>query len=181
MLRSVMSGHTRTEASGQPETEPQKPPFRVLFVCLGNICRSPAAEILFQHAVQKAGLGHSFRADSCGTASYHIGSRPDSRMLAALKRAGYAYGGHRARQFRREDFANFDLIIPQDESNRRDILSLARTPEEAARVQPMCRWFPPTSDLQEVPDPYYGGESGFDFVVELLAVSTRRLLRELAE
>lgn len=180
MLRSVMRGHTRTGAPGQSETEAEPLPFRVLFVCLGNICRSPAAEILFRAAVQKAGWEHRFRADSCGTASYHIGSRPDSRMLAALKRAGYSYDGHRARQFCRADFARFDLIIPQDESNRRDILSLARTPEEAARVQPMHRWFPSTSDLQEVPDPYYGGESGFDFVVELLAVSTRRLLQELA-
>ncbi len=155
-------------------------PTRVLFVCLGNICRSPAAEIIFRALVEKAGLADTFEIDSCGTASYHTGQKPDRRMLAALERAGYAWGGHRARTFSQADFSRFDLIIPQDDSNREDILSLARHAEDAARVQPMRRWFPEGCREGGVPDPYYGGEAGFDNVVSLLEKTCERLLEELA-
>ncbi len=155
-------------------------PTRVLFVCLGNICRSPAAEIIFRAAVERVGLSNSFEIDSCGTGSWHVGQKPDHRMLAALERAGYAWGGHRARTFTRADFSRFDLIIPQDESNREDILALARNEADAARVRPMHDWFPEGSREQEVPDPYYGGASGFDAVISLLEQSCERLLAELA-
>ena len=114
-------------------------PYRVLFVCLGNICRSPAAEIVFNAAVKRAGLQQVVLADSCGTASYHTGEKPDHRMLAALERAGYAWGGHRARTFSRRDFEQFDLIIPQDDANRRDILSLAATPEQKPARKPRAK------------------------------------------
>ncbi len=155
-------------------------PTRVLFVCLGNICRSPAAEIIFRAAVERAGRVADFAIDSCGTASYHVGQKPDRRMLAALERAGYAWGGHRARSFCRADFSRFDLIIPQDESNREDILMLARNAEDAARVRPMRDWFPEGCRESGVPDPYYGGDAGFDAVVSLLEASCARLLAELA-
>ncbi len=157
----------------------QPSPTRVLFVCLGNICRSPAAEIIFRAAVERAGLSAAFETDSCGTASYHTGQKPDSRMLAALERAGYAWGGHRARTFTRADFSRFDLIIPQDESNREDILSLARNAADAERVCPMLHWFPEDCREPGVPDPYYGGASGFDAVVRLLEASCERLLADL--
>ena len=173
--------NSRNSSGGQPETEGKGVPFRVLFVCLGNICRSPAAEILFNAAVDSAGAQNRITADSCGTASYHIGSKPDSRMLAALQRAGYAWGGHRARQFRRADFDAFDLIIPQDESNRQDIMHLARTPEQKAKVIPMSRWFPADAADSEVPDPYYGGEAGFDHVVRLLESATAGLGQEIEQ
>ncbi len=154
-------------------------PTRVLFVCLGNICRSPAAEIIFRAAVERAGRAGEFEIDSCGTASYHTGQKPDRRMLAALERAGYVWGGHRARTFCRADFSRFDLIIPQDGSNREDILALARNAADAARVKPMKTWF--AADCREpgVPDPYYGGDAGFDAVVSLLEDSCARLLAEL--
>ncbi len=155
-------------------------PQRILFVCLGNICRSPAAEIIFRAMVKRAGLAHVLQADSCGTAAYHTGEKPDRRMLAALERAGYAWDGHRARTFGRDDFARFDLIIPQDESNREDILSLARSGADAARVRPMRDWFPEGCPEPGVPDPYYGGAAGFDAVVRLLEQSCSRLLAELA-
>lgn len=162
---------------------PERPnaAYRVLFVCLGNICRSPAAEIIFNTAAAEAGIADRVQADSCGTASYHIGQKPDRRMLAALEECGYSYGGHRARQFRRADFSDFDLIIPQDESNRRDILALARNGEDAAKVQPMSRWFPQGEGLREVPDPYYGGHEGFLQVIHLLAAATAALAAELRE
>ncbi|MBR5523600.1 MAG: low molecular weight phosphotyrosine protein phosphatase [Akkermansia sp.] len=155
--------------------------YRVLFVCLGNICRSPAAEIVFNAAIERAGLKGRVKADSCGTASYHTGEKPDHRMLAALERAGYAWGGHRARTFCRADFERFDLIIPQDESNRNDILSLASGAEQAAKVRPMSDWFGPDEHEREVPDPYYGGPAGFDAVVRLLERATEALVQELRE
>lgn len=152
--------------------------YRVLFVCLGNICRSPAAEIIFNAVAKKAGVSGCVCADSCGTASYHTGSRPDSRMLAALERAGYSYGGHRARTFRRADFSDFDLIIPQDHANEEDILYLSRSAEDAAKVRGMWNWFSPSESEHEVPDPYYGGPAGFDAVVALLARAMENLLRD---
>ncbi len=154
-------------------------PTHVLFVCLGNICRSPAAEIIFRAAVERAGLAADFVIDSCGTASYHTGQKPDRRMLAALERAGYSWGGHLARSFSRADFSRFEHIIPQDESNREDILSLARHAADAARVRPMRLWFPDGCRERGVPDPYYGGDAGFDAVVSLLEQSCERLLAEL--
>lgn len=176
-----MNLHSKRNASGQSENDAQEQVrrTRVLFVCLGNICRSPAAEVLFKHAVHQAGAEKLFPSDSCGTAGYHIGSRADSRMRAALSRAGYDPGAHRARQFCRADFERFDLIIPQDESNRQDILAMAANEEQAAKVQPMSRWFPADSRHREVPDPYYGGQKGFDEVVELLASATKNLLDDL--
>lgn len=153
-------------------------PYRILFVCLGNICRSPAAEVICRAQLRKAGLAHCVKVDSCGTASYHTGSRPDSRMIAALQRAGYEYDGHRARTLRPADGAEFDLIIPQDAENLRDVLSvLSRT--TGARVEPMSRWFPVGTRHAEVPDPYYGSAADFDEVVQLLAESMPMLIEEV--
>lgn len=152
--------------------------YRVLFVCLGNICRSPAAEVVCRAELKKAGLADRVQVDSCGTASYHVGSRPDSRMIAALSRAGYEYDGHRARVFRREDGSRFDLIIPQDQENQRDVLRTLSA-AEADKVQPMSCWFPGGCRHREVPDPYYGDASDFDEVVRLLRDSMPQLLDEL--
>ena len=175
-----VNGHTRNSGAGQPQTAPAGGPFRVLFVCLGNICRSPAAEMVFLSLLAERGLQHRFRCDSCGVAAYHVGQNPDSRMLAALRRAGIPYNGHRARQFQPADFDAFDLIIPQDGENRGDVLYQARTPADAAKVVPMSRWFPQGCGLAEVPDPYYGGARGFDSVVALLHAACTALLDDLA-
>ena len=156
-------------------------PYRVLFVCLGNICRSPSAEIIFNATVKEAGLQSRIKVDSCGTASYHTGSKPDARMLAALERAGYTYGGHRARTFRRADFSDFDLIIPQDHANEEDILALARNADDAAKVLGMWNWFAPDETERDVPDPYYGGPAGFDAVVALLSRASARLLASIQQ
>jgi protein-tyrosine phosphatase len=172
-----MDVHTRIGDDGQPESVAQT--YRVLFVCLGNICRSVAAEITFGAAVQAAGLADHVEADSCGTAAYHIGEKPDSRMLAALARAGFEYNGHRGRQFSRKDFADFDLIVPQDDSNYEDVIALAGTPEEMAKVVPMSAWFADDCPLREVPDPYYGGIQGFDDVVALLAAATAQMASDI--
>lgn len=154
-------------------------PFRVLFVCLGNICRSPAAEIIFQSCVSEAGLSHLIQTDSCGTASYHTNSKPDPRMLAALNRAGFTYTGHRARSFSQADFSRFDLILPQDTNNAADLLNIARTSSEKAKVRGIWHYFP-TSEVEEgVPDPYYGDSSSFDYVVSLLQRSMPALLADI--
>ena len=149
---------------------------RVLFVCLGNICRSPAAEIIFRHTARKCGL--EVLADSAGTSGYHLGSRPDSRGLAALKRAGYKYDGHVGRQFKAHFFDEFDLIIPQDEENRKDILRFAISDEQRARVVPMSTWFEEGSPLRGVPDPYYGDDADFDAMVSLLEAACARLVQD---
>ena len=154
------------------------PSFRILFVCLGNICRSPAAEIVCRAALREAGLADRVKVDSCGTASYHVGSRPDRRMIAALERAGYEYDGHRARTFCREDGSRFDLIIPQDHENMQDVLATLPS-QYASKVQPMSRWFPSGERHREVPDPYYGTDADFDEVVELLRRSVGQLIAEL--
>ena len=176
---ACVNGHTRNTGGGQPQTASGSVPFRVLFVCLGNICRSPAAEMLFSALLAQRGLQHRFCCDSCGVAAYHVGQSPDSRMLAALRRAGIPYNGHRGRQFSPADFDAFDLIIPQDEENRSDVLFQARSAADAAKVVPMSRWFPPECGLAEVPDPYYGGAHGFDRVVNLLRASCTALLDDL--
>lgn len=173
-----MDVHTRIGDDGQPESAPQV--FRVLFVCLGNICRSVAAEHAFNAAVSAAGLADHVAADSCGTANYHVGQKPDARMLAALERAGFEYNGHRGRQFSRRDFADFDLIVPQDNSNYEDVIQMASTPDEMAKVVPMSAWFADDCPLHEVPDPYYGGDEGFDSVVSLLAGATRQMAGDIA-
>lgn len=179
--------HTRNRCEGQ-QISLQNPiftqamnSFRVLFVCLGNICRSPAAEIVFHAALAKSGMEERISADSCGTASYHIGSKPDTRMLAALKRAGLAYGGHRARAFCQADFAHFDLIIPQDAENESDLRRLARTAEEKRKIRGMWEYFGAAETEQEVPDPYYGTEADFDAVVALLQRSMPRLLEDIRQ
>ena len=133
------------------------PVYRILFVCLGNICRSPAAEIICRDILQRCGV--QAQVDSCGTASYHVGSRPDVRMLSALRRAGYEYAGHRARTLCSKDGELFDFIIPQDAENERDVLRII-SPSAAARVLPMSRWFPAGCKYREVPDPYYGAYPG---------------------
>ncbi len=173
-----MDVHTRIGADGQPESAVQV--FRVLFVCLGNICRSVAAEHAFNGAVQAAGLADHVQSDSCGTAAYHIGEKPDSRMLEALARAGFGYNGHRGRQFSRRDFQAFDLIVPQDDANYEEVIQKAHTPEEMAKVVPMSAWFPDDCPLHEVPDPYYGDKKGFDDVVALLVAATRQMANDIA-
>ncbi len=151
-------------------------PKRILFVCLGNICRSPAGEILLRAKAQAAGL--ELTVDSAGTANYHVGNMPDKRMRAALDEAGYPYDGHRGRQFCREDFSRFDLIIPQDEHNEADILRLARNEADRAKVVAMSRWFPQECKLRATPDPYYGSMEDFKAVVTLLSASCDAMIAE---
>jgi len=153
-------------------------PTRLLFVCLGNICRSPSAENIMNHLIQQRELGAQVSCDSAGTASYHIGSAPDRRMNVAAQKQGITLVGS-ARQFTAADFEDFDLILAMDRSNYRDILSLDSDNRYAHKVKMMCD-FCQAYDDTEVPDPYYGGESGFDYVIGLLTDACKNLLAEVS-
>lgn len=154
--------------------------YRLLFVCLGNICRSPSAENIMNHLVQVRGLQHRVQCDSAGTSSYHIGSDPDRRMGAAAKRKlGLTLVGN-ARQFERADFQQFDMILAMDQDNYEHLYYLDRAGEYRQKLHLMCE-FCREYTLKSVPDPYYGGEDGFDFVIDLLMDACDGLLDHLVE
>jgi protein-tyrosine phosphatase len=152
--------------------------YRLLFVCLGNICRSPSAENIMRQLIADRGLSQQVVCDSAGTSSYHIGSPPDRRMSAAAqRRLGFPLTGE-GRQFIVDDFRQFNLILAMDQDNYEQICRLDRTAEYGDRVKLMCD-FCTEHDLKEVPDPYYGGDAGFDFVIDLLSDACRGLLDHL--
>jgi protein-tyrosine phosphatase len=157
----------------------QTEPIKLLFVCLGNICRSPTGEGVMRHLVKEAGLEHRFEIDSAGTGSWHIGDSPDRRSVAAAAARGIVIGG-RARQVSGADFDHYDLILAADEYNLRDLQAIAPTDEDEAKVH-LLREFDPmsTRDDLDVPDPYYGGPSGFDDVIDLVEAACRGLLDDV--
>ncbi|MBN3941026.1 low molecular weight protein-tyrosine-phosphatase [Nostoc sp. NMS9] len=153
-------------------------PYKLLFVCLGNICRSPSAENIMNHLIEQAGLSEHILCDSAGTSSYHIGSPPDRRMsAAAATKLGIKLRG-RARQFQKSDFQDFDLILAMDRENYENILTLDRTEQYQHKVRLMCE-FCSRHTLKEVPDPYYGGQEGFNQVIDLLIDACEGLLTKV--
>jgi len=153
---------------------------RLLFVCLGNICRSPTAEGVMRALVDEAGLKESIELDSAGTGAWHVGSPPDSRAAAAARARGIALEGS-ARQVRQGDFDDFDLVLAMDRSNLRELRQLAGGEARRAKVR-LLREFDPASvgdqDL-EVPDPYYGAAGGFDEVLDLVQAACAGLLARI--
>ncbi|MGB3514217.1 MAG: low molecular weight protein-tyrosine-phosphatase [Microcoleaceae cyanobacterium] len=149
-------------------------PYKLLFVCLGNICRSPSAENIMNHLIETSNLRELIVCDSAGTGGYHIGSPPDSRMTYAAKMQGINLQGA-ARKFQVEDFDNFDLILTMDKENYRDVLRLDTAGKYGDKVRLMCD-FCRHFDVKEVPDPYYGGKDGFDYVIEILLDACEGLL-----
>lgn len=152
-------------------------PIKLLFVCLGNICRSPAAENLMNHLLEAQGLSDRVTCDSAGTSGYHIGEPPDRRMTLAAHQRGIAMRGA-ARQFQRSDFEHFDLILAMDADNYDDILSLDSQGQYRHKVRLMCD-FCTRHSVRAVPDPYYGGPEGFDKVLDLLTDACEGLLTHL--
>ena len=163
-------------------------PVRVLFVCLGNICRSPTAEGVMRALVREAGLQASVELDSAGTGGWHVGSPPDPRAAAAAGARGIELGG-RARTVTSADFERFDLLLAMDRSNARELRRLAPDEEQRAKVR-LLREFDPayaregasgfTADL-DVPDPYYGAAGGFEEVLDLVHTACAGLLVRIAE
>ena len=153
-------------------------PTRICFVCLGNIVRSPFAENLFRHLAEEIGVEQKYQVDSAGTSAYHVGEEPDPRMRQVAAQHGFHYTG-RARQFEQDDFENFDVIIAMDETNRRNLLRMARTPEHKTKVRMMRQFDPNGSASDPVPDPYYGDIDGFEKVYRILERSIKGLLEKL--
>jgi protein-tyrosine phosphatase len=149
--------------------------YKLLFVCLGNICRSPSAENIMNHLIEQAGLSERIICDSAGTSSYHIGSSPDRRMSnAAFTKLGIKLRGQ-ARQFQKLDFQEFDMILAMDQENYDNILALDPTGKYHTKVYLMCQ-FCSQYTFKEVPDPYYGGVEGFNQVIDLLVDACQGLL-----
>ncbi|KAK7312636.1 hypothetical protein VNO77_36643 [Canavalia gladiata] len=176
-IRASMASSTATDTKTRP--------FSVLFVCLGNICRSPAAEGVFTDLVKKRDLNSNFKIDSAGTINYHEGNEADPRMRAASKRRGIQITSI-SRPIRPSDFVDFDLILAMDKQNREDILEAFNKwkgrhslPDDAhKKVKLMCSYCK-KHDETEVPDPYYGGPQGFEKVLDLLEDACESLLENI--
>ncbi len=153
-------------------------PTRVLFVCLGNIIRSPLAARLFEHVAKEAGVGDKYEVDSAGTADYHVGDPPDERMVRTAARRGFHYTDT-GRQVKPVDLADFDVVIPMDLENKADLERLTRKPEERAKIHLMREFDSQARGAVAVPDPWYGGPSGFDEAYDIIDRSVRGLLTAL--
>lgn len=152
---------------------------KVLFVCMGNICRSPTAEAVFRHFVARAGLIDSIHIDSAGTHDYHIGDAPDSRTQRAAQQRGYDMSQLRGRQVEVRDFAHFDFVLAMDEANLA-ILQQMR-PRDAQSYLGLYLEFAQRHSDRVVPDPYYGGEQGFERVLDMVEDAAEGLLREIQQ
>jgi protein-tyrosine phosphatase len=151
-------------------------PYRVLFVCLGNICRSPAGEGVLQHLLAEEGLHSEVSCDSAGTADWHTGKRADSRMRAAATARGIELAS-RARQVQRADFDEFDLILAMDRDNLAELESLRGNDTTRAELKLFCELCSEHEE-KEVPDPYYGGEEGFELVLDILRDGCANLIAQ---
>jgi protein-tyrosine phosphatase len=154
-----------------------KKPTSILFVCLGNICRSPLAEAIFKKKVAERGLKKEFVADSCGTANYHVGDAPDPRTIKNALGNNTPIS-HVGRQLHGRDLEAFDLILAMDESNLNNIMRLPNATQFAAKIK-LMRSFDSVGKKEPVPDPYYGTEADFQNVFDILDRSIDNLLNEL--
>ena len=152
---------------------------KILFVCLGNICRSPTAEAVLRGVARRDAPELAMTVDSAGTANYHPGAPPDRRSQVAARSRGYDLSGLRARQVREEDFAMFDLILAMDRSNLQELMEAA--PGAARGKIRLFLDYAPEQPLRDVPDPYYGGPRGFEEVLDLIEAAATGLLRRLRE
>jgi protein-tyrosine phosphatase len=150
----------------------------ILFVCMGNICRSPTAEGVFRHMARQAGLEERFEIDSAGTHAYHVGKAPDARAQEAARRRGYDLSGLRGRQVCLADFAHFDLLLAMDRENLQNLLSVC-PPEQRHKVRLLLEYSREFEE-KEVPDPYYGGTQGFERVLDMVEDAAQGLLEQLA-
>jgi len=150
---------------------------RVLFVCLGNICRSPTAEGVFQKKLSQLNLENTIEIDSAGTAAWHAGKSPDTRTIAAASLRGYELAQLRARQVKPNDFYEFDYVLAMDNSNLDDLL--AQKPSDSTATVELFLDYANDTNVREVPDPYYGGKDGFETVLDLVENASDGLLAVL--
>jgi protein-tyrosine phosphatase len=154
-------------------------PVGVLFVCLGNICRSPTAEAVFRREAEKAGWGSMFRVDSAGIADYHVGKAPDTRTCEHARMRGYDLSVLRARQVEAADFERFDLVLAMDASVLSALRKLQKNGTAAKAEIGLFLDYLPDHEGRDVPDPYYGGADGFETVLDLTEAGSTALLRTL--
>lgn len=164
--------NTADQKNPYPAPVPADDAKRVLFVCLGNICRSPAAE-----GVLRAMAPSGWEIDSAGTGRYHIGDLPDSRMRAHARRRGYELT-HRCRQVCADDFRHFDLIVGMDAQNLANLRRMCPDPALERKIVPMARYFDNDNPHDCVPDPYYEGPEGFELVLDLLEEGCRNMVKQ---
>lgn len=151
---------------------------KVLFICMGNICRSPTAQGAFVKLVEREGLGTAIGVDSAGTHAYHIGEPPDQRAQAAALARGIDLSALRARRVHPSDYEQFDVLVAMDDENQRFLLDECPEPDHRPKVR-LFMEFAPRAGNPVVPDPYYGGRKGFERVLDLVEEASEGLLREL--
>ncbi|THG34078.1 low molecular weight phosphotyrosine protein phosphatase [Glaciibacter flavus] len=166
-------------SSGSPVSD-EMPPFRISFVCTGNICRSPMAEVVLREQVRRAGLEARVSVESAGTGDWHVGEQADRRTIEALAGRGYDGSLHRARQFESASFPSLDLIVVFDRSQDRILRNWAHNETDAAKVRMLLGFDPELAALGDVPDPYYSGPEMFESVLVTIERATASLFRQLA-
>jgi protein-tyrosine phosphatase len=150
---------------------------KILFVCMGNICRSPTAQGIFRDLVEKEGLSHCITTDSAGTIAFHQGYPPDRRAMETASKRGLDLSDLRARQSRADDFLEFDYVLAMDSENYQDLLEIC--PDGYEHKLHMFMSFAPNLQISEVPDPYYGGVKGFERVFDMVEEASRGLLNRI--
>ena len=155
------------------------PKVKVLFVCMGNICRSPTAEGVFRKVVKDAGLEHKFEIDSAGTIGYHAGERPDQRAQDAASNRGYDLSKQKARQVKARDYEYYDYILAMDRDNYSGLEKIC--PVGSEHKLQLFLSYAPNLETDEVPDPYYGGVSGFERVLDMIEQASEGLLAEIRQ
>lgn len=155
-------------------------PYRVTFVCTGNICRSPMAEHVLRGHLGREGLGARVEVDSSGTGGWHVGDPADHRTVRTLRRHGYT-SAHQARRFRREWFDAYDLVLALDTGHLQELRRLARGPQDTAKLRLLRSYDPAAGTRLDVPDPYYGGNAEFEHVLELIEAAMPALIAEIRQ
>jgi len=156
-------------------------PIRVLFVCLGNICRSPLAEVIAKHKAKELSVSNHFHFESAGTGNWHIGGQADPRSSSTAQQHGLDLSQHTAQQINHHQVHQWDYLVAMDHDNRLNLLAMGAKPHQLLMMRQFEHEQNHTSDIQNVPDPYYGGDHGFEDVYQMLNMNTEHLLTHLLE